>query len=70
MSAMHRKLLWLESQNFQGWACSDCAWVFKPKGPLVGETIAEMTMHYEDQRDREFSSHVCAEHPRLTKKTY
>jgi hypothetical protein len=26
-----------------------------------------MKMHYEDQRDKEFESHVCAEHPRPTK---
>jgi hypothetical protein len=26
-----------------------------------------MKMHYENQRDKEFSSHVCAEHPRPIK---
>jgi hypothetical protein len=42
MSAMRRKMLWVEGQNFQGWACSE-------------------------QRDKEFASHVCADHPRPTK---
>jgi hypothetical protein len=66
MRAIRRKLVWVESQNFQGWACSVCAWVFDPLGPLVGESIDEMKMHYERQRDKEFTSHVCAEHARAT----
>jgi hypothetical protein len=64
---IRRKLVWVESQNFQGWACSECAWAFKPLGPLVGQSIDEMKMHYERQRDSEFTSHVCAQHPRSTK---
>jgi hypothetical protein len=65
---MRRKLVWVGGQNFQGWACSECAWAFNPSGPLVGESIDVMKMHYEQQRDREFASHVCAAHPRPTKK--
>lgn len=65
--SMRRKLVWVESQNFQGWACSECGWAFKPAGPLVGESIDEMKMLYERQRDKEFASHVCAEHPRPAK---
>jgi hypothetical protein len=61
-----RKLLWVERPNFLGWACSDCAWAFNPLGPLVGESIDEMKRHYEQQRDREFTSHVCAQYPRST----
>jgi hypothetical protein len=38
--------------------------VFNAVGPLVGESIDEMKMNYEQQRDKEFKSHVCAEHPR------
>ena len=67
MEAMRRKMVWMKKQNFQGWACSECAWAFNPTGPLVGESIVEMMEHYEQQRDREFKSHVCAEHPRTTK---
>jgi hypothetical protein len=65
--AMRRKLVWVERQNFQGWGCDECAWVFNPTGPLVGESIDEMKVHYERQRDREFASHVCAEHPKAAK---
>ena len=67
MEAMRRRLVWVKKQNFQGWACSQCAWAFNPMGPLVGESIVEMMEHYEQQRDSEFAAHVCAEHPRITK---
>jgi hypothetical protein len=62
-----RELIWVERQNFQGWACSECAWAFNSSGPLIGKTLDEMKMHYQDQRDKEFKSHICAEHPRTTK---
>jgi len=68
MVATRRKLVWVERQNFQGWACTDCAWEFNPLGPLVGGTIDEMKMQYEQQRDKEFTAHVCAEHSRPAKK--
>jgi rubredoxin len=64
---MRRILVWVERPNFQGWACSECAWAFNPSGPPVDESIDDMKMHYEQQRDKEFKSHVCAEHPRTTK---
>ena len=67
MEAMHRKLVWVKTQNFEGWACGECAWAFKPSGPVRGNSIEEMKMHYEQQRDEEFASHVCADHPRGTK---
>jgi hypothetical protein len=63
---MRRKLVWVESQNFQGWACSECAWLFNPPWPLVGNSIEEMKTEFEQRRDKEFASHVCAEHPRTT----
>lgn len=65
---MRRKLVWVETQTFQGWACSECAWAFKPEGPVVGKSLDEMQTRYEQQRDKEFASHVCAEHPRATGK--
>lgn len=67
MEPMGRKVVWTERQNFQGWACTECAWTFNPIGPLVGESIDEMKRIYAQQRDKEFKSHVCAEHPRTTK---
>jgi len=67
MEPVYRKLVWAERPGFQGWACSECAWLFNPVGPLVGETIDDMKRLYEKQRDEEFRSHVCAEHPRPKK---
>jgi rubredoxin len=67
MNAMRRKLVWAESQNFPGWACSECGWVFDPLGPIDEESIDQMKMHFGQQRDKDFASHVCANHPRTTK---
>ena len=67
MEARRRKLVWVETQNFQGWVCNECAWGFKPSGPLGGESIEEMKTHYIQQRDKEFASHVCEKYPRSTR---
>jgi hypothetical protein len=67
MGPMGRKLVWVERPNFQGWACTECAWVFNPSWPLVGKTIDEMKTKFGEERDKEFGSHVCAEHPRPPK---
>ena len=61
---MGRDIVWVETQNFQGWACSACAWVFNPSGAPIGKSIEEMKRNYERQRDKEFASHACAAHPR------
>lgn len=59
-----RKLVWIETQNRQGFGCSECNWVFNPSGGLAGESLDEMKRKYEAQRDKEFAAHVCAKHPR------
>jgi hypothetical protein len=64
MEPMRRKLIWIKEQDFWGWGCSECGWMFRPLGPLVGESIDDMKMHYKQQCDKEFASHVCAAHPR------
>jgi hypothetical protein len=61
---MPRQLVWIEKQNFQGFGCSDCHWVFNPSDSLVGQSLDEMKDRYEAQRDKEFAAHVCAKHPR------
>jgi hypothetical protein len=63
---MPRKLVWTEGANVQRWACSECAWAFNPTWPLVGNSIEEMKTNFGQQLDKEFASHVCAEHPRAT----
>jgi hypothetical protein len=61
---MNRKLVWIEKQRFRGFGCSECDWRFKPSGAPTGPSFDEMLRHFEWQRDKEFTSHVCADHPK------
>jgi hypothetical protein len=54
-------LIWIKEPRFQGWGCPQCAWVFNPSGPPVGNSLQEMKVNYERWRDKEFAAHVCAE---------
>ena len=65
---MRRKLVWLEEQLFQGWGCSECAWVFNPSGAPTGISLDEMKVNFERRRDKEFAEHICTEHPRAKSK--
>jgi hypothetical protein len=57
-----RNLVWLEESGLLG--CSECAWVFRPRGSPKGKSPEEMLRDFESQRDEAFASHLCAEHPR------
>jgi rubredoxin len=59
-----RKLVRVEGQSFRGWGCSECAWVFNPSGPPVGESIDEMTRNFQIHLSEEFALHSCPEHRR------
>ena len=59
-----RKRVWIEHDRFQGWGCSECAWVFNSSGAPTGKSLAESKRNFELQRDKEFTLHVCAGHPR------
>jgi len=61
---MNRKLVWIEQKRFRGFGCSKCAWVFKASGAPAGKSFDEMMQNFELQRDKEFTLHVCADHPR------
>jgi hypothetical protein len=61
-----RKLIRIANQNFQGFGCSECDWMFKTSSALVGESLDEMKRNYEAQRDKEFAAHLCVKHPRGT----
>jgi hypothetical protein len=67
MDAKRRELVWVERQNFQGWACTECGWVFNPSGAPAGRSLDEMKQNFERQRHKEFTSHVCAQHARAEK---
>jgi hypothetical protein len=62
--AMSRKLVWIERERFWGFGCSKCGWRFKPSSAPTGTSFDEMMSNFELQRDKEFTSHVCADHPR------
>ncbi len=57
-----RQMIWVKS--VRGWGCSECAWAFDDAGPPQGDSISEMADNFERLRDREFASHVCAQHPK------
>ena len=59
-----RKLVWIEEDRFRGWGCSECAWVFNPSGAPTGKSFNESVRNFESQRDKEFTSHVCAGSPK------
>jgi hypothetical protein len=59
---MSRKLVWIEQQRFRGFGCSECSWRFKPTETLTGTSFNEMMRNFELQRNKEFTSHVCADH--------
>jgi hypothetical protein len=56
---MPRRLEWIESQNFQGFGCSECDWKFNPSGALADGSLDEMKRKYEAERDKEFATHTC-----------
>ena len=63
-AAMNRKQVWIEQQRFRGFGCSECGWRFRPSGAPTGTSFDEMMRNFELQRDKEFTLHVCADHPR------
>jgi len=60
---MPRKLVWVEEDRFRGFACSECSWRFDSSAAPTGKSLDEMMRNFELQRDKEFSSHVCGDHP-------
>jgi rubredoxin len=59
-----RKMIWVKDSRHEGWGCSECAWVFNPSGPPLGGSMEDMKRNFESQRAKEFTAHVCAQHPR------
>jgi hypothetical protein len=63
---MPRRLGWIDEIHCRAFGCSECAWVFNPSDSVTGNSFDEVMRNFELQRDREFSSHVCADHRRKT----
>jgi hypothetical protein len=59
-----RQMVYIRTERARVWGCSSCAWTFNPSGPPRGNSLEEMKQNYERQRDKEYASHVCTEHPR------
>ena len=59
-----RQMVWIKTPRMEAWALFGCAWAFSPSGPPLGNSLDEMMLNYELQRDKEYASHVCAEHSR------
>jgi hypothetical protein len=62
---MSRKLVWIEQPGFGGFGCSECGWRFKFSTAPTGASFDEITHNFGLQRDKEFRSHVCADHPKI-----
>jgi hypothetical protein len=60
---MSRSLIWIDQKHFRGFGCAECNWRFKPSSTPTGASFDEMMRNFELQRDTEFRSHVCADHP-------
>jgi len=59
-AAVPRRLAWIESQDFQGFGCSECNWKFRPSGAVAGDSLDQMKRKYLAERDKEFTAHTSA----------
>jgi hypothetical protein len=57
-------MVWSKTPQMEAWTCLGCAWAFLPSGPPVGNSIDEMMLNYELQRDKEYACHICAQYPK------
>ena len=62
-----RTLTWITETHFYGLGCSQCAWLFRPTGPPMGSSLAEMKENHMQDCNEEFAAHDCAEQPRAKK---
>jgi hypothetical protein len=59
-----RQMVWRKTPQLEAWTCVRCAWAFLPSGPPLGDSLDEMMLNYELQRDKEYACHVCAQYPK------
>ena len=60
---MTRKMVWIEQPGLGGFGCSECDWRFEASNAPTGTSFEEMKLSLGLQLDKEFTSHVCADHP-------
>ena len=59
---MPRELKWIEKQDFEGFGCSQCSWVFRSTAPLNGASLGDAIIIFEGERDKAFAAHDCGNH--------
>jgi hypothetical protein len=65
---MRRKLVWIEEPQFGGFGCSECGWRFKTSEEPTGTSFDAMMEKFRLQRNKEFTSHVCADSSKKVEK--
>jgi len=58
---MARALIWMAYHDVQGWACSQCDWLY-PVPDLLSDPEAKRA--YDRLASVKFEDHDCAQHPR------
>jgi hypothetical protein len=58
----YTKLISVVGDSFVGWGCAECSWLFKPVGPPVGKSLAQMKVQFQAQLSEQFLSHGCQNH--------
>jgi hypothetical protein len=61
---MRLRLVWIEEPGFGGFGCSDCGWRFKLSEEPTGTSFDQMMEKFAMERDKAFTSHVCADTPK------
>jgi hypothetical protein len=61
---MRRKMVWIEQPGFGGFGCSECGWRFEASNAPTGISFEEMRLNLGLRLNKEFASHVCADHPK------
>ena len=61
---MTRKMVWIEQPGLGGFGCSECDWRFEASNAPTGTSFEEMKFNLGLRLDKEFASHVCADHPK------
>lgn len=54
-----RRLEWRRENTFEGWACSECGWVYP------NPSLERATKDHDRLMKQKFDEHVCSEHPRI-----
>jgi hypothetical protein len=68
---MARRLVWTERQNFQGYGCSECHWVFEPSSAVFGfgRSLDDVKQAYEAERDKAVPTSVPTFRAKLIRKS-